>query len=242
LPFAFGIWRGERRWAGQIVALAFGFLLIAGMMHARLGVEFAPTPAIICAGFFALVDARLKGRSPLLRTPALVATAVALTCAPLLVGIAISQTQYNSKVAAATTCKVLNLAAWLNANHPGKNTADGGKPIVMTDDFSYGPELAFRTDYRMVAGPYHRNPQAIFDSIDTMVDYTETGAKAILDRRQVSLVVRCVDVIVPHYYDALHLTMYDRLGGLGAVPDWLTPLKLPPELAKHFKVYEVKGR
>jgi hypothetical protein len=241
LPFAFRRWRGERRWAGQMLALAFGFLLIAGMMHARLGVEFAPTPAIICAGFFSLIDGRLKGRSPLLRTPVLVATAVALTCAPLLVGVALDDTRFG-KPKNEGGCKVVHLADWLNAAHPGKPTADGGAPIVMTDDYSYGPELAFRTDYRVVAGPYHRNPQAIFDTIDTMTDYTETESRAILDRRQVSLLVRCVDVVVPKYYDPLHLTIYDRLGGQGSLPDWLTPLALPPELARHFRVFEVQGR
>lgn len=242
LPWAFMRWRGERRWAGQMLVLAFGFLLIAGMMHARLGVEFATTPAIICGGFFWIVDRKLKGRSPLLRTPALVLTAIALTCLPLLLGAALNNTTFTKGKGDAGTCKVKDLAAWLNATHPGAGTADGGAPIVMADDYSYGPELAFRTDYRMVAGPYHRNPQAIFDSIDTMIDYTETKAKAILDRRQVSLIVRCVDVVVPHYYDPLHLTLYDRLGGTGSLPDWLTPLKMPADLAKHFRVYEVQGR
>jgi hypothetical protein len=243
LPFALRRWRNERRWAGQMLMLAFGFLLIAGMMHARLGVEFAPTPAIICAGFFALLDGKLKGRSPLLRTPALVATAVLLTCGPLLVGSAINGITWgNTGKGDAGTCKLRELTDWLNANHPGKGTADGGAPIIMADDYSYGPELAFRTNYRVVAGPYHRNPQAIFDSIDTMIDYTGTKARAILDRRQVSLITRCTAVIVPHYYDALHLTLYDRLGGTGSLPAWLTKLDLPPDLAKRFRVYEVQGR
>jgi hypothetical protein len=166
-----------------------------------------------------------------------VLTAIALTVGPLIAGLAFPSPPENPEA-----CNIHKLANWLNETHPGKDTADGRTPIIMTDDYSYGPEIAFRTDYRVVAGPYHRNPQAIFDSIDTMIDYTETGAKAILDRRQVSLVVRCVDVIVPHYYDQLHLTMYDRLGGTGAVPNWLTPLTMPPELGKHFKVFEVKGR
>ncbi len=242
LPFAFKYWQGERRWAGQLLTLVFGFLLIAGMMHARLCVEFGPTPAIIGAGFFTLADRKLKGRSPLLRTPALVATAVGLTVAPLLLGTVLTTTKLGGGSGDdAGTCKVLRLANWLNANHPGKST-DGGAPIVMTDDYSYGPELVFRTTYRVVAGPYHRNPQAIFDTIDTMTDYTETQAKAILDRRQVSLLVRCVDVTVPGFYDPLHLTMYDRLGGTGSLPAWLKQVPVPAELGKHFRVFEVNGR
>jgi hypothetical protein len=225
-----------------MLALAFGFLLIAGMMHARLSVEFAPIPAIICTGFFSLLDRKLKGRTPLLRVPALVATAVVLTCGPLLVGVAINGTSWGKTAGDAGTCKVRALADWLNADHPGKGTADGGAPIIMADDYSYGPELAFRTRYRLVAGPYHRNPQAIFDTIDAMTDYTGTKARAILDRRQVSLIVRCVAVVVPHYYDPFHLTLYDRMGGTGSLPDWLTKLDLPADLAKRFRVYEVQGR
>ena len=36
--------------------------------------------------------------------------------------------------------------------------------------------------------------------------------------------------------------MYDRMGGTGSLPDWLKPLTLPADLAKRFRVYEVKGR
>ena len=232
LPFAFRRWRGERRWAGLLIAMTFGFLWIGAMMHARLGVEFAPTPAIICAGFFALAETRLRGKSRLLRTPALVAIGIALTCAPLLSSLA-----FPAKPS-GENCHVHQLADWLNAAHPGI----GAAPIVMTDDISYSAELAFRTDYRFVAGPYHRNPQAIFDTIDAMTDGGTDNAKAILDRRQVSLVIRCGDVIIPRLYDPNVINFYTKLGGRGDLPGWLTPLQLPPALAKHFKVYEVNGR
>src|SRR5262249_47793997 len=129
--------------------------------------------------------------------------------------------------------------------HPGAAQArTEASPIIMTDDISYAPELAFRTDYRFVAGPYHRNPQAIFDTIDAMTDASNGAdqAKAILTRRQVSLVVRCSDVIIPRLFESSKFNFYARLGGRGTLPDWLAPLPLPPELAKHFSVYEVTGR
>jgi hypothetical protein len=241
LPFAFRRWRGERRWAGQMLALVFGFLLIAGMMHARLGVEFAPTPAIICAGFFALLEAKLKGRPLWLRTPTLVATAIALTCAPLLVGLAVNDIRFTKGNGNDGGCKVVHLADWLNADHPGKGTADGGAPIIMTDDYSYGPEIAFRTNYRVVAGPYHRNPQAIFDTMDAMLDQGGETARAILEKRQVSLVIRCIDVVVPRLHTPDHFNFYADLGR-AKVPSWLTRIPLPPELSPHYRVYEVNGR
>jgi hypothetical protein len=241
LPFAFRIWRGERHWAALMIALCFGFLLIGAMMHARLGVEFAPTTAIIGAGFFRLAELRLHGKSRLLRTPALVLVATVLTCGPLLTSLVLPAGE-----GVAENCRVKELAAWLNEARPampaGPPPAPRDAPIIMTDDISFAPELAFRTPYRFVAGPYHRDPQAIFDTIDAMTAVDAAEAKRILDRRQVSLVVRCGDVIVPRLFDASGFNLYARLGGRGTLPDWLTPLPLPPELGRHFNVYEVKGR
>ena len=241
LPFALKRWRGERHWAGLLIAMAFGFMLIGALMHARLGVEFSPTVAIICAGFFALTEAKFRGAPHWRRTPALTLVAVALTVGPMLASLALP------KAPAGQTCPVHDLANWLNEAHPGQAVpgtvpGTGAAPIIMTDDYSYAPELAFRTDYRFVAGPYHRNPQAIFDTIDTMAATDDAQAKAILQKRQVALVVRCSDVIVPRLFDGNTINFYAKLGGRGDLPNWLTPLDLPPELAKHFKVYAVEAR
>ncbi|MDQ7249467.1 hypothetical protein [Dongia sedimenti] len=235
LPFAFRAWRrdsGEgKRWSALLLTMAFGFMLIGALLHARLGVELAPTMAIICAGFFHLAEQKLEGRSRLLRTPALVLAAVWLTCGPLL------SLAFLPPAPEGVGCPVGKLGDWLNAARPGKGSA----PIVMTDDFSYAPELAFRTPYRFVAGPYHRNPQAIFDTVDTMLDQNGETARSILEKRQVSLVIRCVDVVVPRLFVPDHVNFYADLGRANP-PAWLTQLTLPPELSPHFRVYEVNGR
>lgn len=235
LPFAFRAWRrdgGEgKRWSGLLLTMAFCFMLIGALLHARLGVELAPTMAIICAGFFHLTEKKLEGKSRLLRTPALVLVAVWLTCGPLL------SVAFLPSVPEGAGCPVGKLADWLNAARPGK----GNPPIVMTDDFSYAPELAFRTHYRFVAGPYHRNPQAIFDTVDTMLDQNGETARAILEKREVSLVIRCIDVVVPRLFDGDHFNFYADLGR-AKPPSWLTRIPLPPDLSPHFRVYEVNGR
>lgn len=233
LPFAFRAWRdgGSRRWSALLLVMAFGFMLIGALLHARLGVELAPTMAIICAGFFHLVEVKMTGRSRLLRTPVLVAVAIWLTCGPLLTVLALPP------VPVGAGCPVGKLADWLNTARPGI----GPSPIAMTDDISLAPELAFRTPYRFVAGPYHRDPQAIFDTIDAMRDETGETARAILERRQVALVIRCVDVVVPRLHEPDHFNFYADLGR-GKPPAWLTRLALPPELSRHFRVYEVNGR
>ncbi len=239
LPFAFRAWNrqshGTNRWSALLLTMAFGFMLIGALMHARLGVELAPTVAIICAGFFFLAERKLIGKSRLLRTPVLVLVAVGLTCGPLFTA------QLLPSGPSGGGCPTPMLAEWLNSARPGKWPADGGAPIVMTDDISYAPELAFRTPYRFVAGPYHRNPQAIFDTADAMRDQGGETARAILEKRQVSLVIRCIDVVIPRLYTPDHFNFYADLGR-AHVPSWLTRIELPLDLSPHYRIYEVNGR
>jgi len=233
LPFAFRIWRraGAVRWSALLLTMAFGFMLIGALMHARLAVELGPTIAVICAGFFHLAERKMAGKPRLLRTPVLVLVAVWLTCGPLFAVMALPALPDGKQ------CPVAELADWLNETRPGI----GAAPIVMTDDLSYAPELAFRTPYRFVAGPYHRNPQAIFDTADVMRDRSGEAARAILDERQVSLVIRCIDVLVPGFSVPNQDNFYADLGN-GRPPAWLTPVPLPQELSPHFRVYEMDGR
>jgi hypothetical protein len=236
LPFAFRAWRNGKRWAALLLTMAFVFMLIGALLHARLGVELSPTMAIICAGFFYMTEKKMEGRSRLLRTPVLVVVAVWLTCGPLF------SVAFLPQPPEGETCPVGKLADWLNTVRPGKSPGgDGLAPIIMTDDISYAPELAFCTPYRFVAGPYHRNPQAIFDTVDTMTDQSGETARAILEKRQVSLVIRCVDVVVPRLHDPDHFNFYADLGR-AKPPSWLTRIELPPELSPHYRVYEVNGR
>jgi hypothetical protein len=239
LPFAFRIWhresQGASRWSALLLTMAFGFMLIGALMHARLGVELSPTMAIICAGFFALAERKMVGKSRLLRTPVLVLVAVGLSCGPLFTA------QLLPSGPTGGGCPTPMLAKWLNSARPGKWPADGSAPIIMTDDISYAPELAFRTPYRFVAGPYHRNPQAIFDTADAMRDQGGETARAILEKRQVSLVIRCIDVVIPRLYTPEHFNLYADLGR-AQVPGWLTRLDLPPDLSPHYRIYEVNGR
>jgi hypothetical protein len=233
LPTALRIWwRDERRMAGILLTLAAAFMLVAALMHTRLNVEFSVAPAIICAGFFHMAELRLKHASRLTRTPALTLTAVALTVGPFILSLPLP------KPVETPGCQNRALADWLNTAHPGA----GAAPIILADDLDAAPELAFRTaDYRFVAGPYHRNLQAIFDGFDALGDAGDAKAHAIVERRQVSLITRCTDVSFPRLNKAGPNSLYARLGH-GQAPAWLKPVTLPAALAPHFKVYEVVGR
>jgi hypothetical protein len=237
LPFALRIWwRDERRLPAIQLVLVAAFLLIAALMHARLNVEFAVAPAIICSGFFTLAEIRLKRSSRLTRIPALALVAVALTVAPFFAAAAVSKLA-TAKSTAGAACPIRELADWMNTTHPGI----GPSPIVLTDDLSYAPELAFRTGYRFVAGPYHRGAQAMFDAMDALTDTGGALAREIVDKRRIALVIRCTDTSVFRLNPSDPHSFYAKLGS-GDTPDWLKPLALPMNLSGHFKVYEVVGR
>jgi hypothetical protein len=232
LPTALRIWwRDERRMAGILLTLAAAFLMVAALMHTRLNIEFAVAPAVICCGFFHLAEKRLNHASRLTRTPTLTLVAVALTVGPFILSLPLPATYE------PPACKYGELANWLNTAHPGI----GAAPIILTDDLYASPELAFRTGYRFVASPYHRNMQAIFDALDALTDQGDAKAREVFDRRQVSLITRCTDVSFAQLNKAGPNSFYAKLGR-GEAPDWLRPLVLPANLAGHFKVYEAIGR
>lgn len=232
LPVALRIWwQDERRAPGILLAIAALFMMVAALMHTRLNVEFSLAPAIVCSGFFHLAEIRLKRATRLIRTPALTLTALALSVGSYILAMPLPRGPE------APSCKYRALADWLNAAHPGIGTA----PIVLTDDLYSSPELAFRTGYRYVAGPYHRNMQAIFDALDALNDTGDAKAHAIFDRRQIALITRCTDVSFAQLNKAGPNSFYARLGR-GEAPAWLRPLALPADLAGHFKVYEAIGR
>ncbi len=74
-----------------------------------------------------------------------------------------------------------------------------------------------------------------------MLDQGGETARAILEKRQVSLVIRCIDVVLPLLYTPDHFNFYADIGR-AKPPSWLTRLSLPPELSPHYRVYEVNGR
>jgi hypothetical protein len=101
--------------------------------------------------------------------------------------------------------------------------------IVFTDVW-HGPEILWRTNLRVVGAPYEIAPALI----DTQRFFSgeEAEAKAIIARREVSLVLICSQETASGFVSEL---------GRGAYPDWLAPAELPHGLSA-FRLYRVKSR
>ncbi len=62
-------------------------------------------------------------------------------------------------------------------HHPAPEPvgAERHTPIILTESINYPPELAYRTPYRFVGGPYHRGIGDIADMTDAAMGPTTTA-------------------------------------------------------------------
>jgi len=159
--------------------------------------------------------------SPLLRVPVMVAAilvpsgiATALIFNHLPVGQA---NAYAARVNRATgQCVRTSVLARLNA-YPAATV------FTFVD---LGPRLIVTTHHDAIAGPYHRNGDAILD-VQHAFQGGEAQARAIMKRHGATLLLLCPDMSESTNYRARAPGgFYDRMAH-GWVPGWLTPLPLP---------------
>jgi len=89
-----------------------------------------------------------------------------------------------------------------------------------------GPRLITITHHSAIAGPYHRNGDAILD-VQHAFGRSPDQAHAIMRRHRATLLLTCPNMAESTIYRARNPGgFYDRLAR-GQVPTWLTPLPLP---------------
>jgi hypothetical protein len=89
-----------------------------------------------------------------------------------------------------------------------------------------GPRLIVLTHHRAIAGPYHRNGDAILD-VQHAFGRSPDEARAIMRRHGATLLLTCPDMAESTIYRTRNRGgFYDRLAR-GQVPAWLTPVTLP---------------
>jgi len=100
-----------------------------------------------------------------------------------------------------------------------------------------GPRLVTLTHHDAIAGPYHRNSQAILDVMRAF-RLDAANARSIIERRRVDYVLICPNMSESTIYRA------DTPGGFyaqladGKVPDWLEPVALPE--GSPFRMWRVR--
>jgi hypothetical protein len=111
------------------------------------------------------------------------------------------------------------------------------KATIMTF-VDLGPRLVTVTHHNAIAGPYHRNGDAILD-IHKVFRGPADGARAIMQRHGATMLLICPNMSESTIYAVQNPKGFYVQLAKGQVPDWLEPVALPPR--SPYKLWRVKG-
>ncbi len=233
-------WPAWRRAGRSALPAMLGLVLLATAVatwrHQRFGADLAAPAALLAAGLPVLALA-----APWPALPRVVAALGALGLAaglPLLGGARLGAAATAAAEADpdAGRCGDPAIIAALARFRPAPERWSAEDPVLVANDTNAGPELAWRSGFRPVAGPYHRGGAAMADTY-TVFGATEDGAaRAVLARRGATWLLLCPGTPEPGQPRGPG-TLAERLAQ-GAVPGWLDPVAVPdlPAGARLFRL------
>lgn len=244
IPYCLWRWRRQPAFAAAVL-LSFSYLiaLLGALLHQRLAVPLSAYGAILGCGLFAMLcDLVVSPRSLTLTATRILACTIVVFGGQ--VWLLLPSAADNTSAPKAAVCEPKPVADWLNANHPGIVTADpmGAErhtPIILTESINYPPELAYRTPYRFVGGPYHRGIDDIADMTDAAMGTDDATVHSIVTRRQADFVLICVTEVPKAIGESAPTSLYHLLLK-GAPPAWLQPVLMGPEASREFRLFAVK--
>jgi hypothetical protein len=157
---------------------------------------------------------------------------VALIAAPVLVA-ATATSLLNGTKGAAKTCDWGDMWAHLTKIHHRQQ----GDPILMTYLFR-GPELVWRTPYRVVGAPYG-NAASIGDTITILRADSDEIARGPIERRGIDAILLCRHETENRLYRQEGKSSFLSRLLSGQVPEWLRQEPLPDSLAEDFLLFRV---
>ena len=109
-----------------------------------------------------------------------------------------------------------------------------------------GPEIMFRTPHSVFSIPNHRRQSGYDDTFHALTAKSDATARAIIERRQVDLIVMCRHGAIAQQFhrgaysvNAEGPVFSERLLA-GEIPSWLKQIALPDDLDDRFLVLAVE--
>lgn len=237
-------WHGadERSRVGWYPLLA-GVLLFVPLAaaQARLVGYAGAALALAATGLLAVLLRRAdRTHAPGVRLRAVrLGTMVTVLVGPLVLGAAIgslgTEDDASGEDRAEGECGLPAAIRVLEASRPATSHVQ-----VVAVSPNLGPALAFRTGDRIIAGPYHRSPEAIGDLFRFFRTSDMAEAEDLARSRQVSVVLICPTADGGLMGGDSPDTLYGRLAEGGErVPAWLRPIPVDDETADGFLGYSV---
>lgn len=212
---------------GILIFVPLSFYQVRWYRYAALVMVFAIAP-----GIRLLVERISAGRPGLRQRLARVLVILIFCAGPLFGGFLADFAGNDASGTAYRYPDLKPLCLWMNKE---KSCPAGSTVLACLD---YGPEILYRTDFNVIASPYHRNDTGILYSFRAMEAKSDAAAEKILRERPVDLILVSPGSLEEKFYDLSSDTFYGRLVK-GKHPAWLELLQLPPALAKEFRLYRV---
>jgi hypothetical protein len=218
-------WRREGRLAAAVpLALALAAALPATLLHRRFAIDLAAPACLLAAGLPVLA---LGLRRPKLRLAAAVLGMAAAFGTPFLALLGAAATgperETTPQVAVAEEDGGVAALAALGRRDPPMAARGAADPVLLANSINSGPELAWRTPFRLVGAPYHRGGDAIADTFAFFGAADDAAARAVAERRRASMVLLCAPWLDEAAAGASLLGRLRR----GEAPGWLAPVPLP---------------
>ncbi len=137
-------------------------------------------------------------------------------------------------------CPVTAMARYLGGTEPWR---DPPRWIMAFVDF--GPQIMYRTRHSVFSIPNHRLQTGYTDTYRVMSATRDEAARAIIERREVDLILLCRSPWMDSFYrrgpqvPSPDETIFRERLLNGQVPTWLKPVPLPDRLGDGFLLLEV---
>jgi len=243
LPYVLAVaWRTrhDATWpAWTTLALFFLAYFVLALWHVR----FAPFAGILLAIVSAQILGRMRDWASLLSVPLLRRITWAIAAPLFIVGFMLiggliiattSEAEAEAEAEADEQCDLHAAAATINSQPDSTNA-------VVFAFIDFGPELLYRADSAIVAGPYHRNGRGILDVYEFFSSTDLDHSRQLAEQRDTRFVLVCDTKIEALFFDAgtPEQSLYERLVNDDA-PEWLL-LTARGTTAQRFRLYEFRS-
>lgn len=159
-----------------------------------------------------------------------------LLLGPLTVGTMLKDQDAHAKDASGQmleACNVREVASFLEAD----DRWAGSQQTILTF-LDIGPELLYRTGHAVIATPYHRNSDGIYDSHRILTNSDSNEARLMMEERRIGLILLCQGPAERTFFSSPGNSLYKSLTE-GQVPQWMAEVALPAPLRRQARLFEV---
>jgi len=154
----------------------------------------------------------------------------------LLFAGAAAQVLITGEIEAPPKIPMIDLCEYLN-----EPAASAGRKLRILTHIDVGEEILYRTEHEVIGTPVTIRGSGLLDTFDMMGAKTDRQTLQQIRRRQITSIIILLALRESLVYDKSQptATFSGRLRS-GVIPDWLTKIQLPDNIADSFIMFEVK--